>query len=280
MDRAGGPERGTFDPRPYRARGGITVRGLLVALAWLVAGGVLFGWLGHRLGRWWHVPVLIYAAVGLGVAVFVYVGLSAGRVRNRWAAGAVVLLGCATGLASSYGFEYLHGLDGAAFSVEGLWEFARGRAEATMRFLSGQRGRRPIDLGAAGPYLWLAVELGVVALTPLVAMFLITGAPACPRCDRWKEARPLGRFDDAPEDARDALARGRLDHFAGRAAPKGPLALTAYVCPACGTGAPADLFLEQVTTDPKYGESTKTLARVSYPGAALPYFEKLLGPHA
>jgi hypothetical protein len=104
--------------------------------------------------------------------------------------------------------------------------------------------------------------------------------PFCADCRRWKKARPLAVVKQPGEAAAAALSAGELTRLETpiEGPDAIPCALTVAVCPGCGADGPVDVKLTHTFKDKKGNDRTRTLAHMTYPGAALRVFEALARP--
>jgi hypothetical protein len=117
---------------------------------------------------------------------------------------------------------------------------------------------------------WLIVAIGaaVGALFGFVLGRSSTLGPYCTRCQNWKQSRPIGSIQRDAQAAKEALEAGDLAAL-GALSPEGDtIDLLVNYCPRCAKDATID-----VSFWPKAGGLP--LAHVTYPGGALPIFERL-----
>jgi hypothetical protein len=116
----------------------------------------------------------------------------------------------------------------------------------------------PIVFAAALPGAIIGFRVGQVS----------SRRPFCTRCQNWKRIRQLGTAERDLQSAKEALEAGDLAAL-GALSPEGEtIRVSVCECPRCGRDGTVDVAF--------WGASpTAALAFVTYPGAALPAFERL-----
>jgi hypothetical protein len=124
---------------------------------------------------------------------------------------------------------------------------------------------------------WLIV-IGAAALGALLGFIIgqmTSRGPFCLRCKNWKRVRQLGTAERDLQSAKEALEAGDLAAL-GALSPEGEtIRVSVYECPRCMLNAPIDVKFAKQASNAKGDAIEFVLAEVTYPGAALPAFERL-----
>jgi hypothetical protein len=281
-----------FETAPYQPDGGCPPAGVMLMLSTALAAAVALGWLVSLIGQWFYLILLFPIGLGAGVGAAGSWANARAKVRNVVAAGLIGLVAGSAAMVSKHAWDYqrfLHQLDQEqpgwrrqpwAGQVNFLL-FLDVRAKQGVRIV-GHGGGNGMNLGYIGSYIYWGVE--VVIAAALACAILVNSArrPFCAQCSSWKKMRPLGRLRVPPEEAVAVFSGGEIVKLAGQhfGDPAGRLIIQVAECPNCGTDAPVDIILSEVTLNRKGEQQLKERARVTYPGEAIPVLNALAAPPA
>jgi hypothetical protein len=134
-----------------------------------------------------------------------------------------------------------------------------------------------LSLDLATLQFWLCVgaaSLGAAIGTMLVRC-IFSRRPHCPICHRWKRSRPIGSVQRDALSAKEALEAGDLAALRALSPEGATVFVSVSHCRKCSTQAPIDVLFTSRTSDSKDARKLVELAHVTYPGSALPAFERL-----
>jgi hypothetical protein len=122
---------------------------------------------------------------------------------------------------------------------------------------------------------WMSIGFGSLAGVIVALIFAVRRNPArCARCRRRTETRRLGSIRRDAQSAKEALEAGDLASLRALSAEGATIEIEISQCRHCQYDAPIDVvFLE--TGDETRDADNRKLAHVTYPGIALPAFERL-----
>lgn len=144
-----------------------------------------------------------------------------------------------------------------------LWALALGALGAIGGVLAA-------DHVLPGPTLpIIGALLGVTIGT--AAAFVLTGRRPCPRCRHARSPRSIGTIERDGQSAQEALEAGDLAALRALTPEGDTIDISVTSCRRCGKAAPMDVLFA-VGRPPA---QRRELAHVTYPGAALPIFERL-----
>jgi hypothetical protein len=274
-----------FAAEPYRAEGGFSLPGFVLAFLLTILGAVLAGSLAGWVSKWFYLVLLFPGGIGVLVGLAGAAGASWGKLRNRGLAMFLGIDGACVALAVVHYVMFRHFLaelektmPGAAelrFSWPALVSFIDQSAVAGVEIID--RGNKPMNLGYYGSYIYWLLEIVLVAVIAGAIIASRAAEPFCTACQSWKTVRPLGRIQVPRDVALEVITSGELGRLAGHNVGVGPgrLSLEAAVCSDCGSAATVDISFKEVTVDNKGTEKLTKLAHVTYPGEALPVLEGL-----
>ena len=123
---------------------------------------------------------------------------------------------------------------------------------------------------------WSMIGIGaLVALLMVISVCRLARHPVCSRCHRWKQLSELGSIERDSASAKEALEAGDLAAL-GALSPEGDrIDVSIAHCPQCGRDAPMEVRFVVRAANDKQSPSKLELAHVTYPGAALPTFQRL-----
>jgi hypothetical protein len=280
-----------FETTPFQPDGGWTPGGASrVFIAALVA-GLGLGWLASLIGQWFYLIVIFPALLGGGVGLAGRWANQRAKVRNPPVAGVVGLVAGCTAMLFVHFFDYhrfLRHLDEVQPGMRAQWEdaglnfftFMDAQAQQGVQIGRAGHGDKGMNLGYIGSWIYWGVEMLIVAGAACGILVASAREPFCTQCASWKKTRQLGRLRIPSDRAVQILTSGEIvqlaEHSFGHAA--GPLVIRVAECPNCGTEAPVEVLVSEVTKNAKGQEKVKELARVTYPGEAVPVLDALAKP--
>src|SRR5262249_41332469 len=230
-----------FETVPYRADGGYSLSGLILALALSLAGGVgvgvFVGWIRH----WFYLIVLFPVVIGFAVGGCCALGGRLGKLRNIPLAVLVGIVGGCLAMATMHymGFRsFLVAADkivpGALqmqFSLSAFARFIDQHAVAGVEIVS-RPGQKGINLGYYGSYIYWIFEVVLVAGIAGAIVASVAARPFCGECGTWKIHRKLGRVNVPRALALEVITSGEIIRLAGQDIGAGPgrLSLEIAVC--------------------------------------------------
>jgi hypothetical protein len=124
---------------------------------------------------------------------------------------------------------------------------------------------------------WLCV--GVAGLAAASMAFLISCVASrrahCTLCHRWKTSRRIGSIQRDAQSAKEALEAGDLAALRALSPEGATVLVSVSHCRACSLQAPIDVLFATKVSNAKGASGSVELAHVTYPGGALPAFERL-----
>ncbi len=293
----------------YRPDNGFETAGIVQLLGALAITGALLGLIADYISQWFYLVILF--PVGIGIALGFVGGkvIHQSKIRNASLAALAGLLG---GLFAMFVMHYssyyrfakqfetldpqlktyledtpeakatfmqsLGDEDSVAFKeMDDAYEASRSFI-TYIEYLAHEgvsisnHGRKGINLGYWGTYIYWLIEIGIVAGIAFITLRKQARFPYCGRCHNWKALEILGNFGGEKPKTLDVLKSGRVSEFTScdpqPAAPTG-LVLTMASCSKCREMVPADLMLESVTLNRKKERKQKELTSVTYPGLAM-----------
>jgi hypothetical protein len=280
---------------PYKPEGGFPPHGLLVVFACIIVAAIGLGYAASWIGQWFYIILLFPFLIGVILGVVGAIGIYIGNIRSLTLATLAGLFGACLTMLAVHHFDYERFLakpvqEKVLPAKNGLVRVVPRNPRDTDFFAYlDQQARKGIpvhfrrihfNLGYFGSYIYWVVEILIVAILVVAIMRGCAADPFCTQCQSWKEKRPLGKLTMAPETAIHIFTEGEVVRLADQDFPpgEGQVNITAWVCKDCGSQAPVDIKLDQVTKNTKNEEETAELAYLTYPGKALPVLLSLFAP--
>ncbi|HEV3118700.1 MAG TPA: hypothetical protein VGY58_16745 [Gemmataceae bacterium] len=281
-----------FDTAPYQPDGACPLSGMLVAAAASLLAAVVCAWLVSFVSQWIYLIFFFPLALGLGIGLGGNFGVHRGKVRNGLCAGLIGFAAGCLGMVAVHYFDYqrdLRELEKEHPGMAQLWQgmgvnfftYIDSTAEDGVRIGKvGHGNDKGMNLGYVGSYIYWALEVLGVGIIGFAMMRHSARAPFCSACNTWKAERKLGQVVMPAREVEQAIVSGEIVRLADAdfGDVKGQLVIKAAVCPNCGSEAPVDVRLEQITVNAKGEQKAAELAHVTYPGQALAVLESLAQP--
>jgi hypothetical protein len=141
-----------------------------------------------------------------------------------------------------------------------------------------------LDLAPWQSWLFVGFASLAAAIVAMVIRSIATLQPHCPICHRWKKFRRIGSIQRDAISAKEALEAGDLAALRALSAEGSEIFVCISLCRKCSTQAPIEILFATVPSNGKgtsgveladVGCGLAVLAQVTYPGSALPAFERL-----
>jgi hypothetical protein len=280
---------------PYEPDGGFHPLGLLMVFASVMLAAIGLGYAVSWVGQWFYIILLFPFLIGVVLGICGAIGIYIGNVRNLPLATLAGLFGGCLAMFATHYFDYERFL--ARTAQQKVDPLKKGqvrmpqvnRQDDTIFDYLDRRAKDGIpvqfkrihfNLGYIGSYIYWIVEILIVGVLALAIMRGCAADPFCAQCQSWKEKRSLGTLTMAPETAVGIFRTGEVVRLADDDFPRGEgqINVTAWVCNDCGSEAPVDIKLDQVTKNAKNEEEVTELAYLTYPGKALPVLNSLFAP--